>query len=1823
MHLRVVCAFATAPWFGLLTFLSQSVMLSRPGVRVLRWLLLLLLALGVALSVAAVPVYAAAAGQETVPARSPEQDAATAAREHAVVAQRRARRFARGRIASIGGGSGAAVGGASAVGGAAGLAEARSQHMAMGQILTQRVFEATRANGLRAADGTASLTTAWQAIGPMQVNTAAYGLVTGRVSSVAIDPADATGNTVYLGTTGGGIWKSTNAAGTAGGVVFTPLTDTLQAFSPNAGSTGKASLSIGAVSVQPGGTGVLLAGTGDPNDATDSYYGVGILRSADNGTTWTLVQQSNDGVAGNHLFTGEGFAGFAWSSTTPRLVVAAVSSSAEGTLVNASTAGASARGLYFSADAGATWQMSTIQDGSSPVQRPSDTFNGAYEGNAVTAVTWNPLRQKFYAAVRFHGYYESADGRTWTRMTTQPGVGLSTAACPTRSGMTGLTACPIFRGALATQPMSGDLFALTVDGSNVDQGLYQDLCASPSGTSCASATVLWANKLTSTPMENGSGVIAQGDYNLALAAVPAATSLSATDTLVFAGTTEIFRCRMSDGCSLRNTTNATTGCAAAARVSPGQHAIAWQANGSNSAAPLLLFGNDGGLWRSLDGVNQQATSCSADDTTHFDNLNGGLGSLAEVNGLSTHPTDGGIGLVALGALGSAASTTSSSSANFQSVWAQMGTGESGDVAIDQANPLNWMVQSGGGFALHGCNKGAACTAADFAGPPTIGPTQVGGDPSLSDPPFLLDPALNSNVLLGTCRVFRGPTSGGSAWSGSNAISPPLSGPANSVCSGANGSIRSLAAGGATQLTSVSQTSGSPVLYAGLAGTLDGGSNAFGGHFYKTTAGNVANGGTQWTDVTNGTVGNDVAHNGRFNPSSFDISSISVDPADPTGLTVYATVMGFNSPSVYRSTDGAASWTSVTANLPNAPANAVVVDPNNAKVVYVAMDTGVYVTTDVTGCTAANAQCWSIYGTALPNAPVTSLVASVAFAVPGSQANGVLRAGTYGRGIWQIPLLTAGQVSLPSATLAPNSLSFGGQNVGYTSAAKTVTVTNTGNAVLTVSRVSVSTQWVETDNCAGATLAVNATCTVHVSFSPSASGAQSGTLQVYGNVLGGYATASLSGNGTGQATVLVTPPVITFADTAVKATGAAQTVTVTNNGTLAATLQQPVFTGDYRVGTNGCAATLATGANCSFTVLFAPTAAGLRTGVLTLADNTGTHSVTLNGNGVAGDATVSPGSLVFPSTPLNQVSADRAVTLLNSGNGPLQVGAVTISGDFSESDTCANTSLAAGKSCSITVRFTPSVSGARTGTMVVATNAKGNTTSTNVVALSGGGQSAFDVVLTPAALDFGQVFVSATSPVKNITISNTGSGSGGLGAAVVTGDYKIAANTCGKTLPTQTGCTVSIAFTPTAAGTRIGSFSVADDAGTQTATLTGVGTQAATDTLSPGALTFAATVNTNSAAQTVTLTNSGDVALTLVAAKITSGDFTAVNGCGTSLAAHSSCSVAVTFSPKQVGALTGTMEVDDVQRAQIVTLSGTAKAGVGVSIAPSALTFVATGVGNATAAQTVTLTNNGTVALQLGTVSATGDFGLTASVGTCAAGATLAVGANCTMQVAFVPKSFGARTGSLTVTSNAAAQSVLLQGTGVDFTFASNGPSNVTAANGKNAVFPLLLTPAVNTSQPVTFACSGAPANATCTVVSTYADLSGTSTVTATVLTGTTGAAGQRVRRVFGEVRPSWRNEARGSLVWMGLLAPCGLLAMRGRLRRGLGSVPLLAVLLVVSLGMAGCGSGRTTAEAGTGSGSGGGGGTVTTPAGSYSIVVTATSAGLTRQVPLTLVVTAQ
>jgi Abnormal spindle-like microcephaly-assoc'd, ASPM-SPD-2-Hydin len=1342
---------------------------------------------------------------------------------------------------------------------------ARKAHLAMVESQRAATADGDRAVANVAQPRTNPLNASWQPVGPNQIASQSFGNVTGRVTSIAIDPSDATGNTVYVGTTGGGVWKSTNAAGAAGSVSFVPLTDTLPVFSANAGTAALPSLSIGAVSVA---NGVVLAGTGDTNDASDSYYGEGLLRSADGGLTWTLIQQSLDGVYGNHSFVGLGVAGFAWSSTTPNLVVAALSQAAEAVPQNAVDSAYTEMGLYYSTDAGVTWHMASIMDGT---QATASQQPGGPGGNAVTAVVWNAQRRMFYAAVRAHGYYGSGDGITWMRLANQPGTGLTVAACPPSGNGTG---CPIFRGALAVQASTGDTFALSVDWSNRDQGLWQDVCGL-SGTTCAVSPIVWGKQLTSTPLEVGSGstVIAQADYNLSLSAVATGTG-AAADTLLFAGTLDVYRCSLAAGCLLRNTTNAENGCAAPAMVAPAQHALATlPAVEAGGTLPLLYIGNDGGLWRSTDGVNQQQTPCSPDDATHFQNLNGGIGSLAEVVSFAQNPTDPETLLVGLGANGTAATGAAASGLP----WPQISAGEGGTVAIDQTNPQNWYVSTAAGVSIRYCSNGSNCSATSFTGMPTIGYTQASLDASLIDPPFLLDPALGSDVMIGTCRVWRGPAESGSSWPGSNAISAIFGGPQNAACSAAtNAFVRSLGAGGPASGVVAAQNAGSTVLYAGLAGSLDGGGN-FGGHLFANYVGGSAGSSTAWTDVSKSTVTNDVADAGKFNPGGFDLSSVVADPHDATGMTVYATSMGFsgnglNAPHVYRSTNGGASWTNISSNLPGAPANALMVDPNDANTLYVAMDTGVYATTAVGTCTSAN--CWSVFGAGLPNSPVMVLAASAGIST-GDGRFGELRAATYGRGIWEIPLLTAAAPAVPVMTLKPASLTFATQAVSTASAAQTITVTNTGNASLTVSQVAASGDFTETDTCAGTTVAVSGTCTVQVEFLPTATGTRSGVLTVYGNVAGGQATVALTGTGAPPAAIILNPITMIFGVTNVGATSAVQNLTISNTGGVSATIGTPAVTGDFVLTANTCGPSLGPSVGCTVSIAFRPTASGTRTGSFSISDSVGTQTASLSGTGVlpATDS-LAPLALTFAVQQLNTASASQAVVLTNAGDAALTLIAAQIaSGDFAVVNGCGN-SLNGHSTCSLLVTFVPTAIGTRAGTLIVSDQFRSQT-----VTLSGVGVAPAGVSLSPVSpIAFAATPVGSSSAAQTVTLTNNGGLPLTIQSLGATGDFGVVAgsNTCGASLAAGAACMLQIAFTPTVAGVRAGVFSVVDNAAgsPQSLQLTGTGVDFALNANGP---------------TTATITAGGSATYPLLLTSVANVPGTVTFTCGP-VPAHATCTV---------------------------------------------------------------------------------------------------------------------------------------------------------------------------------------------------------------------------------------------------------------------------------------------------------------------------------------------
>ena len=803
----------------------------------------------------------------------------------------------------------------------------------------------------------------WSPLGPAPLasdatgnGTQDYRQVSGRATAVAIDPADPTGNTVFIGGAQGGIWKATNAASnTASGVTWTPVADDA------------ATLSIGAIAIQPGNNNpansLILAATGEANNAADSYFGLGILRSTNGGGTWNLIPTANGGALS---FSGLGGTRMAFSTAQSATVVSAMATSSEGLRDGAVTEN-TVRGLYTSLDAGQTWTYDALLD----------PGGNATDATSATSVVYNASAGKFFAAARYHGFYSSSDGVNWTRLGAQPGGSvLSTIACPPQSTSNG-NACPIYRAELSVVPGRNEMYAWYVFGSStedvVDQGIWQSLDGGVSWTPIANTGITNCGDVA------GCGV-SQGTYNLELLAVP-----NGAGTDLYAGAVNVYKCSLSaqnPSCTASPFINLTHvyGCApigAPAHVHPDQHAVAFMipSSGSDSGNDLMYFASDGGIYRTLDGFGGLTTgSCSG--TNAFDDLNQNLGSMTQFVSFSQHPTDPDTLLGGTQDNGSPATAQATTS----SAWGNVLGGDGGYNAIDPNAPANFYASNPdsppGGLGIQLCPLGVNCNDSTFGF--VVNSNSVGGDDGAFYFPYILDAQSTTTLLVGTCRVWRGSRTGGAY----TVLSPNFDTLGSGTCSGSEVNLaRALAAGGPTD------SNGSTVIYATTSGFGPiNGSSPVGGRVWVTT--NATAGVASFSDVT-----------GSINPNEFPISGVAIDSSDPTGATAYVTVMGFTGGTghVWQTINFGATWTDFTGNLPDSPTNAVVIDAVNGQV-YVGTDVGVFVSSTASAhWTELGPNPDSNQSGFLPNVAVTAL------GLFNSGGEELLRASTYGRGMWQYPI----------------------------------------------------------------------------------------------------------------------------------------------------------------------------------------------------------------------------------------------------------------------------------------------------------------------------------------------------------------------------------------------------------------------------------------------------------------------------------------------------------------------------------------------------------------------------------------------------------------------------------------------------------------------------------------------------------------------------------------------------------------------------------------------------------------------------------------------------
>jgi len=288
-------------------------------------------------------------------------------------------------------------------------------------------------------------------------------------------------------------------------------------------------------------------------------------------------------------------------------------------------------------------------------------------------------------------------------------------------------------------------------------------------------------------------------------------------------------------------------------------------------------------------------------------------------------------------------------------------------------------------------------------------------------------------------------------------------------------------------------------------------------------------------------------------------------------------------------------------------------------------------------------------------------------------------------------------------------------------------------------------------------------------------------------------------------------------------------------------------------------------------------------------------------------------------------------------------------------------------------------------------------------------------------------VGTTSTPYHVTWTNVSSKAVAFSSITATGDFAATTNSC-KTVQAGFYCNIAFTFTPTATGTRTGSLSIVNAAGTQTVSLTGIGSSVG---LSSTSVNFGSQiVGASSSAIPVTITNGGTTTLT-VSGVSTSGPFSQTNNCS-SVAAGNTCVINVTFNPTVAGSSFGTLTINDsdITGSQVVNLTGV---GSTMSSSVTTLNFGNVARGSASVPLPVTITNATNAGMPIGTISIGGvlDFGEFSQTNNCPA--SLASGANCTIEVTFAPLHLGLASAPILTVFYGSVESPLvvqLSGTGI-------------------------------------------------------------------------------------------------------------------------------------------------------------------------------------------------
>jgi hypothetical protein len=648
----------------------------------------------------------------------------------------------------------------------------------------------------------------------------------------------------------------------------------------------------------------------------------------------------------------------------------------------------------------------------------------------------------------------------------------------------------------------------------------------------------------------------------------------------------------------------------------------------------------------------------------------------------------------------------------------------------------------------------------------------------------------------------------------------------------------------------------------------------------------------------------------------------------------------------------------------------------------------------------------------------------------------------------------GQSTTPGQlAVSPSSLTFGMVAVG-SSLSKTATLSNVGGSDLVVNQVSAS----DNNFAVGGisvplTLAPSQSVAVAVTFRPTSSGTDSGSVSIIASVStsgGGHkggkghggtlstststtATVAVSGTGVMTGQLAVAPASIDFGKVQINSTPQVVAGTLTNSGGTSVNISAATITG-AGFGLSGLSSpmTLASGQSVSFSVSFAPQTSGALSGSIAVSSDAANSSlnVPLAGTGVTPGSVVSnPSSLSFGTLQVNS-SKTLSATVTNSGGTSVTVSQATATGTgYSLGNFSVPLTLAPGQSKSFSVAFSPQSSGSASGNISIISDASDPTVN---IPLSGTGATAGTLTPSPASLGFGSVQVGSSQ-----TLQESVTNSGGISATITQANVPTGFTVIGLALPATIGAgqsaSFSVKFSPQSGGSATGNLSIVSDASNSTLNvpLSGSSTTPGSLTASPASLSFGSVQVGGTQSLQETLTNSGGSSVTVTQANSTNAAY-AVSGLNLplTLGAGQSASFNVSFSPQSGGSASGKISVlSDASNSTLdISLSGSGTTPGALGATSSSLSFGSVAV-NSTASKTESLTNSGGTAVKISQANVSTGTGF--SITGLALPLTLNPGQSFTFGVNFAPTSAGSVSGSIGFVSDASNPNltVTLSGTG--------------------------------------------------------------------------------------------------------------------------------------------------------------------------------------------------